>query len=171
MGRSGYVDDDGGDFEQWAMIRAAGARKSALRGKRGQAFLRRLAAALDAMPVKSLCAIPDTVDEYGDKIDAPGAGRLGLPDGQVCVLGSLARAEGRDPTAIDAADHDGLGRMFDVAPVIVRDLEYENDEHGHSGFGSDGTEGERRWKNLRAWVARHTLAPASAPGTGDGSGT
>lgn len=51
MSRSGYADwcDD-----NWAMIRWRGAVASAVRGKRGQAFLRELATTLDAMPEKRL---------------------------------------------------------------------------------------------------------------------
>lgn len=55
MSRSGYTDDGWDDESaQWAAIRYAGALKSAVRGKKGQAFLRELLAALDAMPVKRL---------------------------------------------------------------------------------------------------------------------
>ena len=152
MGRSGYTEwDDCDEYTQWAMIRQAGALKSAVRGKRGQDFLRRLAAALDAMPEKSLCAIPDEVDY--DPVTEPCAGRLGLSDGQVCVLGSLALAEGRDPKAIDATDHKALGGMFNVAPIIVRQLEWDNDQpYGHDRNKSDG---EARWSYLREWVREH----------------
>lgn len=44
MSRSGYNDDCDG----WALIRWRGAVNSAINGKRGQAFLRELVAALDA---------------------------------------------------------------------------------------------------------------------------
>ena len=51
MSRSGYTDDFD---DQWALIRWRGAVTSAIRGKRGQEFLREMAAAMDAMPEKSL---------------------------------------------------------------------------------------------------------------------
>ncbi len=167
MGRSGYSDYDDYDADaQWAMIRHAGARKSALRGRRGQDFLRRLSAALDAMPVKSLIAIPGEEGEYADGEAPPGFNRLGTPDGQVCVLGCLALAEGKKPHEIDATDYGGLGAMFNVAPIVVRDLEWENDEQSFT-YGDPGqesmTEGERRWAYLREWVKRnvHTDAPGA----------
>jgi hypothetical protein len=47
MSRSGYSDD----HSEWDLIRWRGAVASAIRGKRGQAFLRELLVALDAMPV------------------------------------------------------------------------------------------------------------------------
>lgn len=48
MSRAGYSDDfEGGELNVWR-----GAVKSAIRGKRGQAFLKELAAAMDAMPDK-----------------------------------------------------------------------------------------------------------------------
>lgn len=53
MSRHGYTDSCDDNF---ALIRWRGAAKSAIRGKRGQAFLRELLAALDAMPEKRLIA-------------------------------------------------------------------------------------------------------------------
>ncbi len=50
MSRSGYVDD----IDNLALINWRGAVKSAIQGKRGQAFLRALVDALDAMPETSL---------------------------------------------------------------------------------------------------------------------
>ena len=52
MSRSGYVDCD----DPLAAGRWSAQVKSAMRGKRGQAFLRELASAMDAMPVKELIA-------------------------------------------------------------------------------------------------------------------
>jgi hypothetical protein len=50
MSRSGYQDYT----DQWEVIRWRGAVRSAIRGKRGQAFLREMLAALDALPDKRL---------------------------------------------------------------------------------------------------------------------
>jgi len=47
MSRSGYSDDCD---DQWSLICWRGAVKSAIRGKRGQAFLKEMLAALDALP-------------------------------------------------------------------------------------------------------------------------
>lgn len=51
MSRSGYTDDDD---DPLATGRWRAQVRSAIRGKRGQAFLRELIAALDAMPEKAL---------------------------------------------------------------------------------------------------------------------
>ena len=62
MSRSGYVDaDDCDEGEQWRHIRWRGAIKSAIRGKRGQAFLREMLDALDALPQKRL--VPNVLQE------------------------------------------------------------------------------------------------------------
>jgi hypothetical protein len=52
MGRAGYSEDCDG----WALIRWRGAVTSAIRGKRGQAFLREMLDALDALPVKRIAS-------------------------------------------------------------------------------------------------------------------
>ena len=76
MSRSGYYDDGGDDL--WALICWRGAVKSALRGARGQAFLREMAAALDMMPVKQLIR-----HEL-------------IKDGSVCAIGAVGRARRLD---------------------------------------------------------------------------
>lgn len=164
MGRSGYSEYDGDDAEsQWAYIRARGATASALRGHRGQRFLRRLAEALDSMPVKALCRIPTASDGPLDtktwkRIPPPGADRLGLPDGRVCVLGAIVRASGGNSAEVDATDHDGLGRMLDIAPRIVRELEWMNDDR-YADVGDDAA----RWKYLREWVSEHINTEGARP--------
>lgn len=81
MSRSGYTDDG---LDSWQVIRWRGAVASAIRGRRGQALLTELLAALDAMPVKEL--IKEQLVE----------------DGAVCALGALGRARGVDMSAIGA---------------------------------------------------------------------
>ena len=71
MSRSGYIDDFD---DQWSLICWRGAVKSAIRGKRGQSFLRELRDALDAMPIKKL--ISDDL----------------VRDGEVCAIGAVADA-------------------------------------------------------------------------------
>jgi hypothetical protein len=130
MGRHGYSDD----LDQWDLIRWRGQVKSAIRGRRGQTFLRSLLAALDAMPEKRLVRKDLETDE-----------------GEVCTLGCALRAKGEDPKEFDPYDHDGLGATFDVAPCLVQEVEWENDENG------DGTP-EERWKYMRNWVAAQLKA-------------
>ena len=65
MSRSGYDDYDGCENPEWALIRWRGAVHSALCGKRGQAFLREMALALDEMGEKRLIA--DELEAHGEK--------------------------------------------------------------------------------------------------------
>lgn len=73
MSRSGYDDDCDG----WALIRWRGAVASAIRGRRGQAFLRELAEALDELPKHELIA------------------GVAEADGDYCALRSVAARAGR----------------------------------------------------------------------------
>ena len=75
--RISYSDDE--DFPGQFNIWQANCRRS-LRGRKGQAALRRLEAALVAMPEKALRQ-----------------GKLVAHDGSVCAIGALARAEGKLP--------------------------------------------------------------------------
>lgn len=160
MSRSGYSDDF--DCDQWAHICYRGAVKSALKGKRGQAFLRETLAALDAMPVKELA--PDSlVNEAG----------------QYCTLGAVGAARGIDMTNIDAEDAEQVAKAFGIAEVMAREIVYYNDEaersiwterHGppKSLFWNDlghdcrdATPAER-WARMRKWVADHIYAAPEA---------
>ena len=128
MSRSGYSDDY--DDDQWASIRWRGAVKSAIRGKRGQAFLRELLAALDAMPTKRLIS-----DE------------LRQPDGEVCALGSIGVARGIELESLDPHDYDKLAETFGISSRLVQEIEWENDD----AWGSRQTP-EQRFQHVREWV-------------------
>lgn len=129
MSRSQYDTD----IDHWGLIRWSGAVKSALRGKRGQAALREMLAALDAMPVKEL------ICDY-----------LIRHDGSVCALGALAVARGKSDEAreTDADDCESVSNLFNIAQAMVRKIEYENDE----GLLRSESPTER-WGRMRAWVA------------------
>ncbi|WP_208456724.1 hypothetical protein [Burkholderia gladioli] len=88
-----------------------GAVHRAITGKRGQAALRELAAAMDAMPVKTLAAES-----------------LVNADGEFCTLGVLGQARGLDMAPIDPEDWDAVAALFNLAPSMVREIVYENDE-------------------------------------------
>ena len=106
MSRSGYIDD--GDCDDvLAMGRWQGQVASAIRGKRGQAALRELAAAMDAMPVKALAAES-----------------LVTADGEFCTLGVLGQARGIDMAPIDPEDWDAVAKAFNLAPAMVREIVY-----------------------------------------------
>lgn len=136
MGRSGYVDD-GFDCPEdcWAHIRWRGAVESSLRGKRGQAFLKELLAAMDAMPVKEL--IPDRLEA----------------DGSFCTLGVVGNARGIDMSNIDYEDPQQLSDAFGIAKAMCQEIEYMNDE----GHYYNETPAER-WRRMRAWVASEIKA-------------
>jgi len=108
MSRHGYNEDCDG---LWAMIRWQGAVASAIRGRRGQALLRRMAEALDAMPDKRLIA-GDVVRE----------------DGSCCALGAIAKREGINVGHLDPEDADKVAITFNVAPALAREVTYQNDD-------------------------------------------
>jgi hypothetical protein len=130
MSRSGYIDDS--DYDQWAMIRWRGAVASAFRGKRGQAFLREMLAALDALPEKRLL-----VDELQDPYDS----------NLVCAIGAVGRIRGVDMQALDPEDHDDIAAVFNISHDMACEIMFTNDE----GFGWQVTP-EERFYRMRAWI-------------------
>lgn len=138
MSRSGYSED--WDFDQWAMIRWRGAVTAAIKGKRGQAFLREMLAALDALPDGKLVA--SELEE----------------NGQVCALGAVGRARGVDMAAIDPEDYSRVAATFGVSEALAREVVYENDEM--SSWGNETPE-QRFWR-MRRWVASQ-IRSASQP--------
>lgn len=138
MSRAGYSDDlDPLDLGRWR-----GQVKSAIRGKRGQEFFKRLVEALDAMPEKVLV--------QGDLQDESGC---------VCALGALGRHRGVDLESLDTYDYDQLGKTFDIAHQLAQETMYENDEGGGCFLDTDGAwkreTPERRWQRLRDWAVSH----------------
>lgn len=132
MSRSEYSDDCD---DWWAHIRWRGTVKSAIRGARGQRFLRDLAAALDAMPVKEL------VEK-----------ELITPDGGVCAMGCVALARGVPKEKLaefDPTDHVAVAKLLDIADPLAREVAFENDEQW-----SD-TNPAKRWQRTRQWVAEN----------------
>jgi hypothetical protein len=159
MSRSGYTDDM---EDMWAHIRWRGAVASAINGARGQKMLRELLAALDAMPEKRLVA---------NELHA---------DGEFCALGVLGQQRGIDLDALDPEDRDAVAEAFGVAPALVAEIVYENDESIDSErpvyveicgpvrphypdwgrlqrtvWEPNIRAGEQRWGHMRAWVAAH----------------
>ena len=136
MSRSGYSDSCDG----WELIMYRGAVASAIRGKRGQQFLRDLIAALDAMPVKRL--IDGKLEQAGE----------------VCALGSVGRMRGLSMEAIDensnengydyTYDGDALGKMFGIAPALARETMFQND----NDFEYSTETPEHRWERVRRWA-------------------
>lgn len=128
MGRSEYSHD----CDNWELIRWRGAVASALRGSRGQKALREMLDALDAMPDKRLIT-----EEL-------------VSDGEYCALGVLGVCRGVKVADLDPYDYDQVARTFGLAPAMVREIVYENDER-YGRF--HGETPEERWLRMRNWVA------------------
>lgn len=140
MSRSGYSDDCGG----WDLICWRGAVKSALKGKRGQAALREIRDALDAMPVKELAA-----------------DSLVSVDGQYCTLGALGSARGMPMESIDPDDHEEVAEKFGMANAMVREIVYENDEGGPWLPYPQKESPSARWVRMRNRVSAHIAETAN----------
>lgn len=139
MSRAGYHDDLG---DEWALIRWRGAVASAIRGRRGQALLREMLSALDALPAPRL--ISDELEQ----------------DGEVCALGAVGRARSVDMRYIDAHDYGKIAKTLGVAEALVREVEFVNDDW-YWGYGDETP--EQRFSRVRKWVAEQIRFPDPAP--------
>ncbi len=164
MSRSGYTDDID---NHWHHIMWRGRVASSIRGKRGQALLRELLAALEAMPNKLL--YPNS---------------FATADGEFCTLGVLGAARGTKMDdlgdAEDGCDEQLVADRFGVAAPLVQEIMYMNDEWvndykfveveicgpvrpWYPEWGrqyksiclNDDTAPQRRWKVMRDWVAKN----------------
>jgi len=135
VSRAGYCDD----IDQWALIRWRGQVASSIRGKRGQAFLLELIAALDALPKKALIAED-------------------LQDGaNVCAIGSVGVQRGIDMSKLDPQDPGALSIAFGIAEPLVREIEFMNDEAHWNETNA------HRWRRMRSWAIEN-LTPENAKG-------
>lgn len=127
MSRSGYSDDyDQGQLAMWR-----GAVRSAIKGHRGQAFLKEMLAALDALPEKKLIA---------DELEQ---------EHQVCAIGAVGLARKVDMTNIDPHDPDTVSGKFGIARALACEIVFENDEG--AGYWKKETP-EDRFTRMRRWV-------------------
>ena len=133
MGRSGYSDGCDG----WDLIRWRGAVASAIRGERGQAFLKEMLAALDALPEKRLIA--EALEE----------------DGEVCAIGSVGRLRGFDMSELDPEEPESIAKAFGVATALVQEIEFINDDD----FCYSTITPEKRYAYVRKWVAEQIRPP------------
>lgn len=145
MSRSGYTDDydDEGTGGLWR-----GAVASAIRGKRGQSFLRELLGALDAMPEKRLIA-----DDL-------------IREGAVCAIGSVGVARGIDMAKLDPDYPSDVAKAFGIAPALVQEMEFENDET--LGWDAAAQRSvrftpEQRWRHMRDWCETKLKATEPTP--------
>ncbi len=130
MSRSGYSDD----CDNLALWRRA--VEAAMDGKRGQAFLREMLAALDALPRKRLIT--------GELIE----------DGECCALGAVALRRGTDVSQVDTGDREELAATFGIAGAMAAEIVYVNDE------ATEVATPEERFRAVREWVvARIRVVP------------
>ena len=133
MSRSGYREGEA----PWEAALYSGAVRSAIRGKRGQMALRSMRSALEAMPNKVLIT-----------------GELVEKTGEYCVLGALGASRGIDMARVDPYNYEKLSAIFDMAPAMLREIVYENDEGGWLGETP-----EKRWERMRNWVSSNLADP------------
>ena len=180
MSRSGYTDDN---EDPLAHGRWRQAVKRSLEGKRGQALLRELVKALDAMEDKRLYP-----------------GSFATPEGEFCTLGVLGAKRGTkmDDLGDDyECDTAAVGQRFGIAPAMAAEIMYMNDEYAadcwkwvdvvicgpmpeyrfvSTGRGAEITQRawdnhertvrvhndnhpRERWQRMRAWAAENLKTP------------
>ena len=128
MSRSGYSDY----LDSWALIRWRGAVASAFKGKKGQAALKEILAALDAMPQKRL-----VTGEFEH-------------EGEFCTLGALGHRRGVDMSQFNDdgyADQEAVADALSLPRACVCEVMFKNDEVYCPGGPVE------RWQRMRNWVA------------------
>jgi hypothetical protein len=146
MGRHGLYEAN--DGENWDWIRWRGAVASAIRGKRGQSFLRDLLAAVDAIESRRLIG-QKLEDDHGD----------------VCALGALGRARGLDLSEIDYEDYEAVAKAFGINEKLAQEVMWVNDEWTRRNNVPDMME---RYQTVRRWIleqirSRGELVPMGKP--------
>jgi len=118
--------------------------RSAVRGKRGQSFLRELVAALDALPTPELSAGALEDEQSGCCCAFGAVRRLRGPENvKICF-----HPEEEDVSPCDLAEPFGVSSTLAWAVVQVNeDMAESNTERAR----------RRRWADVRAWAVRHLL--------------
>ncbi len=171
MSRSVYVDDNDDPLAHGRWRQAV---RRALHGKRGQALLRELVAALDAMEDKRLYP-----------------GSFATSEGEFCALGALAAKRGTKVDDLgndeDGCDTEQVGKRFGIARAMAAEIMYLNDEyavdcwkwvdvticgpmppyhfppwghkrHERSVRVPNDNHPRERWERMRSWAAEHILS-------------
>lgn len=128
MSRSGYCDD----LDNWALIRWRGAVNSAIKGKKGQAFLREILDAMEKTEVKEL-----THNGF-------------QADGKFCTLGLVGENRKLDMESIDSEDSEMVADAFRISKALAKEIMFENDEGGYykeTDFN--------RFKRMQLWVQQN----------------
>lgn len=171
MSRSGYTDDYD---DPLALGRWRQAVKRALQGKRGQALLRDLVDALDAMADKRLYP-----------------GSFATPEGEFCTLGVLGTKRGTKMDDLgdeDYCDPEQVGERFGISRAMAAEILYLNDEyavdcwkwvdvvicgpmppyhfppyghkrHERSVRVPNENHPQERWAAMRKWAVENLLSP------------
>ena len=139
MSRSGYSEDYGCD-NHWEMIMWRGAVASAIRGKRGQAFLKEMLAALDGIESRRLIA-HELVHE-----------------GDACAMGAVGLARGVDMSRLDPENIEGVAGTFGISDALAKEIAFENDQD--FSYGTEETP-EARYARMRKWVESHIKLSAA----------
>jgi hypothetical protein len=134
-----------GDWEPWMDGQRAGALRSAIRGRRGQQFLRDLVSALDALPEPELSA-----GALEDK-----------ETGCCCAFGAVRRHRGAESAPLgfhpmeEDVTPDRLTEPFDVSPTLAWAVVSANE-----GWCSSNSPQARRqrFRDVRRWAAAKLCA-------------
>lgn len=131
MGRHGLYDaSDSEDVLEYGRWR--GAVSSAIKGKNGQAFLRELLAALDAIESQRL--ISESLEN---------------DHGEVCALGAIGRCRGLDLQSVDYEDHAAVAKLFGINEKLAQEIMWVNDEWTRRNNAPAMAE---RYQSVRNWV-------------------
>jgi hypothetical protein len=130
MSRSGYSEDYYGP--ELNLYR--GAVASAIKGKRGQAFIKEAIVAFDAMKDKRI--ITDSLHE--PKL------------GEYCTLGVIGASRGMDLKSIEYAEPEGIAKAFGISKAMTAEIMFENDECDE--YPSRLSNPEKRWLRMRNWL-------------------
>jgi hypothetical protein len=125
MSRSGYSEDYD---DQWSLIRWRGAVASAIKGRKGQAFLREMLVAFDGMERK--CLIQNELEQ----------------EGEVCSIGAVGKARGVNMREIDPEDLETIADRFGIAPALAAEIMWLNDEWYSRETPED------RFTRMHAWI-------------------
>ena len=128
MSRSSYSED----YETWDWIRWRGAVASAIRGKRGQLFLKEMVAAMDQLKEKRLIA--DTLCKRGE----------------FCAIGTVGAARQME-MKVDDFDRERIAQMFGISPALAAEIMFMNDEAVLSETP------EQRFTRVRAWADQQLI--------------
>jgi hypothetical protein len=131
MGRHGLYDasdlEDNLEYGRWR-----GAVASTIRGRNGQAFLRELLAALDAIESQRL---------IGESLENE--------HGEVCALGAVGRRRGLDMREVDYEDPDSVANFFGIATKLAQEIMWVNDEYTRR---NNVPAMMKRYHTVRQWV-------------------